>query len=400
MSISAEEKVCYLREAAIVLAKEGFQLDEVHTDRLCILLDGSPLCEVTESGGVAYRNEDIDEPERIAAKDKVYEIVRTTAEYMRQMEMAPFLKADGLEDGYKVLADFNGTVLAGVQSKHGVHFVTWDWAYGHTGVCHGHYFMENYAGAKQDFAIRSGLIQKERLFTPEQMTEIYRCCADSVDGDFFELTGEQEKMIRSVQQQIEECVPDLDERIRQQEEALEQVAQQQTIGVYLPVRHGTGVETLERTVGHVVGTSLPVGGAGTQAVLSAHSGMASAKLFTDIDQLVKGDVFYIHVLGEALAYEVDQIATVLPGDTSLLQIEDGQDLVTLVTCTPFGVNTHRLLVRGHRVPYVAELVVENGKTPKAASSWTQHYLTGLGIGLGVLAAVGGACFFARRKRRG
>ena len=153
-------------------------------------------------------------------------------------------------------------------------------------------------------------------------------------------------------------------------------------------------------MGHVVGTSLPVGGAGTHAVLSAHSGMASAKLFTDIDQLVKGDVFYIHVLGEALAYEVDQIATVLPGDTSLLQIEDGQDLVTLVTCTPFGVNTHRLLVRGHRVPYVAELVVENGKTPKAASSWTQHYLTSLGIGLGVLAAVGGACFFARRRRRG
>lgn len=172
------------------------------------------------------------------------------------------------------------------------------------------------------------------------------------------------------------------------------------IGVYLPVQHGTGAETLERTVGHVVGTSLPVGGAGTHAVLSAHSGMASAKLFSDIDQLVKGDVFYIHVLGEALAYEVDQIATVLPSDTSLLQIKDGQDLVTLVTCTPFGVNTHRLLVRGHRVPYVPELVVENGKTPKAASSWTQHYLTGLGIGLGVLAAAGGVCFFARRRRRG
>ena len=172
------------------------------------------------------------------------------------------------------------------------------------------------------------------------------------------------------------------------------------IGVYLPVRHGTGAETLERAVGHVVGTSLPVGGAGTHAVLSAHSGMASAKLFSDIDQLVKGDVFYIHVLGEALAYEVDQIATVLPSDTSLLQIEEDKDYVTLVTCMPFGVNTHRLLVRGHRVPYVPELVVENGKTPKAASSWTQHYLTSLGIGLGVLAAVGGACFFARRRRRG
>ena len=188
---SKDSQTRYLREAGIVLAKEGFQLDEVHTDRLCVLLDGAPLCEVTENGGITYRNEDINEPERVAAKDMVYEIVRNTAEYMRQMETAPFLKAGGLEDGYKVLADFNGTVLAGVQSKHGVHFVTWDWAYGHTGVCHGHYFMENYAGAKQDFAIRSGLIQKERLFTPEQMTEIYRCCADSVDGDFFELTGEQ-----------------------------------------------------------------------------------------------------------------------------------------------------------------------------------------------------------------
>ena len=172
------------------------------------------------------------------------------------------------------------------------------------------------------------------------------------------------------------------------------------IGVYLPVRHGTGVETLERAVGHVVGTSLPVGGAGTHAVLSAHSGMASAKLFSDIDQLVKGDVFYIHVLGEVLAHEVDQIATVLPSDTSLLQIEEDKDYVTLITCMPFGVNTHRLLVRGHRVPYVPEMVVENGKTPKAASSWTQHYLTGLGIGLGVLAAAGGVCFFARRRRRG
>ena len=172
------------------------------------------------------------------------------------------------------------------------------------------------------------------------------------------------------------------------------------IGVYLPVRHGTGAETLERAVGHVMGTSLPVGGAGTHAVLSAHSGMASAKLFSDIDQLVEGDTFYIHVLDEVLAYEVDQIATVLPGDTSLLQIEDEQDLVTLVTCTPFGVNTHRLLVRGHRVPYVPELVTESSTTQKAASSWTQHYLTGLGVGLGVLAGVGGICFFARRRCRG
>ena len=170
------------------------------------------------------------------------------------------------------------------------------------------------------------------------------------------------------------------------------------INVYLPVQHGTDADTLERAVGHVVGTSLPVGGSSTHAVLSAHSGMASSKLFSDIDQLTEGDVFYIHVLGEVLAYKVDAIHTVLPTDTSLLQIEDGKDQVTLVTCTPFGVNTHRLLVRGHRVPYVPEQEATAAAEKPAASSWTQHYLTGLGIGLGAVAVAGGGYFLMRRKR--
>lgn len=171
------------------------------------------------------------------------------------------------------------------------------------------------------------------------------------------------------------------------------------IGVYLPVEHGTSADTLEKSVGHVVGTSLPVGGASTHAVLSAHSGMASSKLFSDIDQLAEGDTFYIHVLGDTLAYQVDNIATVLPTDTSLLQIEDGKDLVTLVTCTPFGVNTHRLLVRGHRVPYTPEQEAEAAETQKAASSWTRHYLTGLGVGLGAAAVVGGGYFIVKRRKR-
>ena len=170
------------------------------------------------------------------------------------------------------------------------------------------------------------------------------------------------------------------------------------INVYLPVQHGTDADTLEKSVGHVVGTSLPVGGSSTHAVLSAHSGMASSKLFSDIDQLAEGDTFYIHVLGDTLAYKVDAINTVLPTDTSLLQIEDGKDQVTLVTCTPFGVNTHRLLVRGHRVPYVPEREAEATETQKATSSWTQHYLTGLGVGLGAVAVVGGAYFLIRRVR--
>ena len=170
------------------------------------------------------------------------------------------------------------------------------------------------------------------------------------------------------------------------------------IGVYLPVQHGTDADTLERAVGHVVGMSLPVGGSSTHAVLSAHSGMASSKLFSDIDQLAVDDVFYIHVLGEALAYKVDAINTVLPTDTSLLQIEDNKDQVTLVTCTPFGVNTHRLLVRGHRVPYLPEQEAAAAEETRAASSWTHHYLTGLAIGLGTVVVAGGAYFLVRRVR--
>ena len=144
MSISTEEKDRYLRETAIVLAREGFQTGKTDSGKLRVLLDGAPLCEVTENGGITYRNEDINEPERVAAKDMVYEIVRNTAEYMRQMETAPFLKADGLEDGYKVLADFNDIVLAGIQSKYGVQFVTWDWSFDRKGVSHGHYYHEFY----------------------------------------------------------------------------------------------------------------------------------------------------------------------------------------------------------------------------------------------------------------
>ena len=176
---------------------------------------------MTENGGITYRNEDIDEPERIDAKDKVYEIVRTTAEYMRQMETAPFLKADGLEDGYKVLADFNGIVLAGIQSKYGAQFVTWDWSFDRKGVCHGHYYTGlyssgNYDAVKRDFAVRSGLIPKQQLFQEEQLIEIYRCCTDTLQGGF-ELSYDQEKTIQEVRKQIEECLPDIMERIQQQD---------------------------------------------------------------------------------------------------------------------------------------------------------------------------------------
>ena len=120
------------------------------------------------------------------------------------------------------------------------------------------------------------------------------------------------------------------------------------ISVRLAIYHGTSEKALEQGVGHLVGTSLPVGGKGTHSVLSAHCGLPTALLFTNLDQMQKGDLFYLHVLGDTLAYEVDQILVVEPDDISALKPVAGKDYVTLLTCTPYGVNTHRLLVRGHR----------------------------------------------------
>ena len=122
-----------------------------------------------------------------------------------------------------------------------------------------------------------------------------------------------------------------------------------SINVELPIYHGTDEEILQIAVGHIQGSSLPVGGPSTHCVISGHRGLPSAKLFTDLDQLTKGDIFILHVLDETLTYEVDQIHIVEPDDVSLHSMEEGEDLCTLVTCTPYGVNSHRLLVRGHRV---------------------------------------------------
>lgn len=122
------------------------------------------------------------------------------------------------------------------------------------------------------------------------------------------------------------------------------------VHIRLPIYHDTKAETLQIAVGHLAGTSLPVGGKSTHSVLTGHTGLPTARLFTDIDRLTNGDIFQIHVLGRTLTYEVYDIRTVLPDQLDTLQIEKGRDLVTLVTCTPYGINTHRLLVTGKRIP--------------------------------------------------
>ena len=160
------------------------------------------------------------------------------------------------------------------------------------------------------------------------------------------------------------------------------------IGVELPIYHGTAEETLDKGVGHLLGTSLPVGGIGTHCVLTGHSGLAGTRMFSDLDQLNKGDVFYVRVLDETHAYMIMDINTVLPEDTSKLEIDPQRESVTLVTCTPFGVNTHRLLVRGERIEVsMAERMVENAEVQEepARSTWTQEYLKGVGLGcLGII----------------
>ena len=158
------------------------------------------------------------------------------------------------------------------------------------------------------------------------------------------------------------------------------------IDVELPIYHGTNEEILQTAVGHIEGSSLPVGGEGTHSVISGHRGLPSARLFTDLDQLEPGDTFMLHVLNETLTYEVDEINTVLPDDISLLGLEDGEDLCTLVTCTPYGVNSHRLLVRDHRVENAPEPIVDVVQIIADATQIPQA-LVALIIALPVLTAV-------------
>ena len=171
------------------------------------------------------------------------------------------------------------------------------------------------------------------------------------------------------------------------------------IDIKLPVFHGTDEKVLEQAAGHLEGSSLPVGGANTHAVISAHWGLPSASLFTDLDRLEEGDHFLLYILDDILCYEVDRVSVVEPEETEGLSVVDGEDLVTLLTCTPYGVNSHRLLVRGHRVDYVPEAVKEEKAGLFGAASIHTNYLLWVIIGLGVTAVFIAALYLHDRKIR-
>lgn len=170
------------------------------------------------------------------------------------------------------------------------------------------------------------------------------------------------------------------------------------IKIALPIFHGSDEGTLEKAAGHLEGSSLPVGGENTHAVITAHRGLPSASLFTDLDKLAEGDHFLLHILDDTLCYEVDKIKVVEPDDTKDMAVEDGMNLVTLLTCTPYGVNSHRLLVRGHRVPYDPQ-ALKDDSIPLGNVSLHTNYLLWVIVGLLITGAFS-FILYRREKKLG
>ena len=217
----------YFKELALVLGRGGFTPLPQENGSLLVEYQGQRLCRVDDQGNIFYRQEDVTSPEREQAYAKAADTARTVLEYMSQLEHAPMLQAMGLSEPYQSLAEFNGTVLAGRQTEKGAKFVTWDWDFDRRGLNQGHYYEEDYAAAKRDFAIRSGLIPDERQFTPEQLIEIFQQCSYICFS--CSLPPEQERVIGEIQQRIQELVPDFEKRILQGMEAAADPSLEQTM---------------------------------------------------------------------------------------------------------------------------------------------------------------------------
>ena len=171
------------------------------------------------------------------------------------------------------------------------------------------------------------------------------------------------------------------------------------IGADLVIYHGTDSEVLEKGAGHLEGSSLPVGGESTHTCISAHRGLSGKRLFTDLDQMEVGDIFYLHVLGETLCYQVEKIYTILPQETKQLSIEKGKDMATLITCTPYGINTHRLCVEGIRIPYDEQAALEAQSQAKDRV-WMRWMKSWLWLPVSILLTVVMSALVFRYNRRG
>ena len=216
----------YFNELSRILRKHDIECGPVENGRLVIQMNGQPVGRIEPSGMRCVAPSDLQTAEAADTFYRAVPYVEMVAEYMDGLQRAPLLHADGLEGNFLLLAEFYGVVLAGkeMDSGYGMQFVTWRWDYNRSSVMHGNYYHDNYEGAKADFAERSGLVQKGRCFTDEQLTEMYRCMQDTLEGNY-ELTGKQEKLIADTCEQIDETLPDLKQRVIQAEKEMDSYRQ-------------------------------------------------------------------------------------------------------------------------------------------------------------------------------
>lgn len=216
--MSETQNQSYLKELGRRLNYLGFQTNNQDNETLAVAKAGKHLCEISKSGGIRFRAEDLTKVEEELVRGTVKAEAATTLEYMKLMAEAPEMKTGDGSSHYKLLADFNGVVLAGHETSLGIQFVTWDWDHDRKGVHWGHYYGQNYKGAKQDFATRSGLLPQSRLFSLDQMTEIYRCIYETLGADY-PITDSRRKLLESAADQIEQNVYNLEERVNQSNQA-------------------------------------------------------------------------------------------------------------------------------------------------------------------------------------
>jgi len=218
IKMTEEARKRYFDELSRTLYRRGFATGPAGNDGLLpVQWRGQQLCHVTGEGGVRYFPDAVREINGGDAVQQVTRIARVTAKYMSQLEAAPQLTASGLTGDYRLLAEFNDTVLAGHPTKYGIQFITWEWVRNGTGLYQGNYYgpdvgVDDYAAAKRSFAIRSGLIPHSALFVPEQLAEVYRSIHETLDSGY-PITTERRKLLEGVAEQIKDAVPDLEERV-------------------------------------------------------------------------------------------------------------------------------------------------------------------------------------------